>query len=268
MDVKKTAKRYFELTEHEKIKFLKQAYIKESLSFAVIAGMAGTYPNKIRRDANKLGVDSRDRSEAAKEALKSGRSIHPTEGTNRSEEVKIKISESQGKVWDSLDEEGRENRSKIGKDSWEKKSKTEQEKMRSLGGNAVRETSRTGSKMELFLFDELVKRNYRVQLHKKSWLQNIKLETDLFIEDLLTVIEIDGPSHFLPIWGEEALQAKIQADRQKDGLVLKNGLVMIRVRQTKRISQRYLREVLGKLLNVLEEIKQSFPEEDKRYIEL
>jgi hypothetical protein len=41
------------------------------------------------------------------------------------DEVKNKISESQGKVWDSLSTEDREKRSEIGKQSWENKSEKE-----------------------------------------------------------------------------------------------------------------------------------------------
>lgn len=268
MNIKKNANKYFDLTENEKIKFLKEVYLKRNISFRVIAEMVGTYPNRIRRDANRFGINSRDRSKAAKIALEVGRSIHPTEGIGHKEETKFKISESQGKVWDSLSDEEREYRSRLGKESWELKSDTDKKEFIRKGANAIRKTAQNGSRLELFLFDELVKLNYRVQLHKSSWLQNVKLETDLFIEDLLTVIEIDGPSHFEPVWGKERLRDKQDADRQKDGLVLKDGLVMIRIKQTKRISQRYMREVLGRLLEKLEEIKQSFPKEDKRYIEL
>ena len=268
MNIEKNATKYFDLTELEKTNFLEAAYINEGLSFGVIATMVGTYANKIRRDTIRLGIDPRGKSDAAKLALESGRSAHPTEGIGHNEDTKIKISKSQGKVWDSLDEEAREERSKIGKASWDKKTPEEQDKFRRMGGDAIRETSRNGSRMELFIFNELVRMNYRVQLHKRSWLQNLKLETDLFIEDLLTVIEIDGPSHHLPVWGEEALEKKQNADRQKDGLVLREGLVMIRIKQRKRISQLYMREVLANLLEKLDEIKQSFPTEDKRYIEL
>ena len=43
---------------------------------------------------------------------------------------------------------------------------------------------------------------------------------------------------------------------------------MIRIKQRKRISQLYMREVLANLLERLDEIKQSFPTEDKRYIKI
>ncbi|HAI17825.1 MAG TPA: hypothetical protein DCM10_07330, partial [Xanthomarina gelatinilytica] len=71
---------YSKLTDKEKKKFIKDNYIKKKLSFAQIAEIAGTYSNKIRRDANKFGINIRSRSQAAKVALNEGRSEHPTKG--------------------------------------------------------------------------------------------------------------------------------------------------------------------------------------------
>ena len=116
---------YSKLTDKEKKKFIKDNYIKKKLSFAEIAKIAGTYSNKIRRDANKFGITIRNRSEAAKIALNQGRSEHPTKGKGHDKSTRLKISEAQGKVWDSLYEEERQKRSEIGKQSWNKKSESE-----------------------------------------------------------------------------------------------------------------------------------------------
>ena len=67
---------YSSLNDKEKKKVLKQKYIKEKLSFAEIAKEFGTYANKLRRDASKLGIEIRTRSQAAKIALECGRSEH------------------------------------------------------------------------------------------------------------------------------------------------------------------------------------------------
>jgi hypothetical protein len=45
-------------------------------------------------------------------------------------------------------------------------------------------------------------------------------------------------------------------------------MVLIRIKQDKRISQRYFRNILNKLVEELEKIKTNFPEQDKRYIEI
>ena len=55
---------------------------------------------------------------------------------------------------------------------------------------------------------------------------------------------------------------------EKTGLILDQGLVLVRIKQTKRISQRYLRRVLEDLLNVLSDIKRKFPRKSEMYIEI
>jgi very-short-patch-repair endonuclease len=261
-------KMYADYDDKKKKNFLLQEYITNQKSFSEIAKQVGTYANKIRRDAKRLGVVSRDRSQAAKVALESGRSIHPTKDKRLSDEVKNKISESQGKVWDELSEDERRKRSKIGKDSWESRSEKEKKYIVQKGADAIREAARTGTRMEKFLLYELTDKKFEVQFHKEHLLKNQKLQIDLFIPKLRVAIEIDGPSHFRPVWGEDNLERNKRSDRQKTGLILGQGFVLIRIRQDKRISQRYFRRVLDSLVVELEKIKQSFPQENKRYIEL
>ena len=75
-------------------------YQKEKWSTYEIAEKLGTYPNKVRRILKINGVSIRSRSKAQKNALKKGRASHPTEGVEMSADTKLKISESQGRVWD------------------------------------------------------------------------------------------------------------------------------------------------------------------------
>ena len=119
-----------------------------------------------------------------------------------------------------------------------------------------------------FLLYELTKRSFEVQFHKEHLLKNQRLQIDLFVPKLRVAIEVDGPSHFKPVWGEENLERNQRSDRQKTGLILGQGFVLIRIKQDKRISQRYFRRVLDSLVEELEKIKKSFPQENKRYIEL
>ena len=119
------------------------------------------------RDAKKFGIRIRSRSESAKIALDRGRSKHPTKGKKRDSETKKKISESQGKVWDSLSAEERQKRSNIGKESWNKKTEQEKSDLIQKGSAAIRESARTGTKLERFLLEELTKRKYDVQFHRE-----------------------------------------------------------------------------------------------------
>jgi len=268
MTAKNDLQKYWDLPDDEKRSVLEDAYYNKNMSWIQISSALGTYPNKIRREAQKLGIQSRDKSCAQKVALESGRSTHPTKGKEVREDTRLKISECQGEIWDNLSEKERAARSLAGKKSWNQKTEKEKREIIKKGSDAIREASRTGSKLERFLLEALSERNYRVQFHREHWLKNQRFETDLFIEDLRTAIEVDGPSHFVPVWGEKNLVKNQRTDLEKTGLILGEGMALIRIRQTKRISQRYLRKVLEDLLTVLDQIRKEFPKESKRYIEL
>ena len=240
-------------------------YDNENKSTYEIADYFNTYPNKIRRILIKHGKKLKDRSEAQKNALDKGIVDHPTKGKKRSDNTKLKISKSQANVWDNLSEQEKEYRSLIGKETWNKKTEEEKRVFLQKAGDSIRQAAKIGSKMERFLLESLLSEGFRVEFHKTHWLQNAQLEMDLYIPELKTVIEVDGPSHFEPVWGHENLAKNKMSDLQKDGLVLQYGLVMVRVKQDKRLSQRYMRETLEQLLNLLKKIQRSYPPENERY---
>ena len=91
---------------------------------------------------------------------------------------------------------------------------------------------------------------------------------DLYLPQHRTAIEVDGPSHFKPVWGQDNLDKNIKADQQKTGLILQSDLVMIRIKQNQSLTQRYMRNTLKKLLTLLNNIKQHYPKENERYFEL
>tara|TARA_R110000824_G_scaffold10866_1_gene47588 strand:+ start:74941 stop:75708 length:768 start_codon:yes stop_codon:yes gene_type:complete len=227
-----------------------------------------TYPNKIRRILRKNGVALRSKSAAQKNALKKGRASHPTKGKTQSDATRRKISDSQGKIWDDMSEEDRQKRSDNGKDAWNQKSEEEKNQLIRKAQDAIRESSKIGSKMERFLLQRLTEEGFRVDFHKDHWLKNQQLQVDLFIPSLRAAIEVDGPSHFKPVWGMDNLIKNQRADRQKTGLILENGLVMIRIKQEKKLSQRYQREVEHRLFGLLKRIKDKYPKENERYFEI
>ena len=182
--------------------------------------------------------------------------------------TKLKISETQGEVWDNLNKKQRAYRSEIGKKSWEKKSEEEKAAIIKRAQDSVREASKKGSKLERFLLEELTSMNFGVEFHKEHWLRNQRLQVDLFIPSHLTAIEIDGPSHFKPVWGHENLEKNKRSDREKTALILSEGLALIRIKQEKRLSQRYMRHILSRLLKQLAEIKEFYPNENERYFEI
>ena len=243
-------------------------YHKNNMSWQEIANQIGTYPNRVRRDATKLGIESRSKSDAQKVALSEGRVEHPTEGKRQSQETKIKISESQGMVWDNMDDDEREYRSQIGLDSWNKKTEHEKSDFFKRSTEAIQEASRNGSKVELYLFEHLIELGYRVDKHKEHILQNEKFHIDLYIPSCRTAIEVDGPMHFEPVFGEEKIQKRIAADSQKNGLILSAGMVLIRVKLTKRESQRYLRQIADNVMGIINNIEKKFPRKNERYFEV
>ena len=99
-------------------------------------------------------------------------------------------------------------------------------------------------------------------------MQNQNLQVDLYLPQYSAAIEVDGPSHFKPVWGQDNLDKNIKADQQKTGLILQSNLVMIRIKQNQSLTQRYMRNTLKKLLTLLNNIKQHYPKENERYFEI
>lgn len=260
------ASTYGEMSAEEKEEFIKEAYLEEKMSWKAIAELCGTYPQKIRRDAIRLGIKSRSKSSAQKLALESGRHPHPTKDKERTEEEKFKISESMHKVWKDMDEDERERRREISKEIWNNKSPEEIREIREAAGKAVRKAAKEGSALEMYLFEHLLKKGYKVDFHKEHFLIRDRQQIDIFLPAMNVAIEVDGPSHFNPIWGDEVLAKNKERDRMKTGLILQKGLCIIRIRQRKALSQKYKRDILNRLFEELEKISQKFPEEGRRNI--
>lgn len=238
-------------------------------SMKEIAAEFDTYKNAIRRVLVKNGVEIRSRSEAQKLALETGRSKHPTEGRKRSEEEKILISDGMAKHWENMSAEEREKRSQIAKAQWDAMTEEERENLMAMANEAVRESSKNGSKLEKSLKEGLTNAGFIVEYHREGLIPNIKLQIDLFLPELGVAIEVDGPSHFFPVWGYESLQKTIEADAEKSGLLLVNGFIIIRVKHThKSVSAKLLRDVNSAVLDRVYEIRNKKPPKDKRFIEI
>lgn len=244
-------------------------YTLENKSTYEIAEICNTYPNKIRRVLISNGIEIKTKSEAQKNALKQGKSKIPTEGRVRSKEEKLKISLSLSKKWANISDEDYELRVKSAKERWNKLSDKKKHSMSEAAIKAIQLAGKEGSKLEKFLRDELGKHGHSIEIHKKNLIQNQNLEIDMYFPKLKTIIEIDGPSHFLPIWGEEKLQKQIKADLDKNGLILSKGFVIIRVKNlSDSLSLSGQEKLKNTLIELLNNIKTEFPKESKRYIEI
>lgn len=249
--------------------YIINAYTKENKSTYQIAEELNTYPNKIRRILISGGVEIKDKSEAQKNALKNGKAKIPTQGKPRTKEEKLKISTSQKRQWDNIDEAKYKKHVETAKKRWEGLSDEQKRNMSTLATKAIQLAGKEGSKLEKFLQEEFQQKGFKVEIHKKNLIPNANLEIDLYFPELKTIIEVDGPSHFLPIWGEEKLRKQIKADSHKTGLILSKGFVIIRVKNLSDNLSLASQEMLkNHLVELLESIKTKFPIKSRRYIEI
>ena len=259
---------YNKLSDKQKQDLLSKEYELKNKSFREIADIYGTYANKVRRDAIKYGIKIKDKSEAQKNALKNGKAIHPTQGTVRSEEVKNKIGTSVMNSWENLDAATLKKRKEKARQNWENLSDDIKQNILHEANMAVREASKSGSKLEKFLLQKLLSDGFKVDFHKEQSLLTTKLQIDLFLPTLNIAIEVDGPSHFEPVWGDENLKRNKGYDNKKTGLILGKGLVLIRIRQTKDFSKARAQSIYTSLKKHINNIQQQFPDKDNRNLEI
>ena len=259
---------YNDLSDQEKENLIKELYLGQNYSFHDIADKYGTYANKIRRDAKKFKVAIRNKSEAQKNALKTGNHKHPTKGTTRDSSTKEKIGMSVMNFWDNISDNELEKRKQIAKNNWDNMSEDQKNHIKKQANLAVRGASKLGSKLEKFLLDKLLADGHKVDFHKEQSLLNTKLQIDLFLPQDNIAIEVDGPSHFLPVWGDDVLDKNIKYDNKKTGLILGKGLVLIRIKQLKEFSKSRGNVLYQQLAEHINHIKIKYPDKDSRYIEI
>lgn len=218
-----------------------------------IAESLNTYPNKINRLLVKHGVKIRDKGEAQKIALAKGTASHPTKGRERTLEEKQKISNKLTDYWDTLDSDTYKDRVEVAKRVWSEKSEKEQAEMRASAARAMAKACKEGSKLEKFLKKELTRMGHETIFHKKGLVENHNLEIDLFLPNLNLIIEIDGPTHFLPIFGEEKLEKVIESDKEKNGLLISKGYTVLRFKYLcRRFGNKHKKLVVEKIKEFLE----------------
>lgn len=243
--------KYSELDIAGREALIQEQHVLGNKSLVQLAEEYGTYPNKLRRDAIKFNLKIRSKSEAQSIALKSGRSKHPTEGTKRPDEVKVKISEQRSEAWKNVSEEEKQKISERTKEQWNAMTPEERDNFRRKAAKAVRQAAFDGSKLERHIMTKLTEAGYMVEFHKEHVLQNERLQLDLFLPTIGVAIEVDGPSHFAPIWGNKTLQKNKRADSEKNGLLINRGFTVIRVIQDGPLSEKYKRDKANALLALI-----------------
>lgn len=220
-------------------------------STCVLAKEYDTYQNRIARILKKHNEPLRTSSEAQKIALEAGRSEHPTQGKKASEETKVSQSKSQTKRWATMAEADKIEFKEGAKERWETRSLESKKAMLTKAGYALQKASKEGSKAEKHIYSKLQEAGYTVVMHKKGLIPG-DYELDLYLPETNIVIEIDGPQHFLPVFGEELLAKNIRYDTIKNGLLMNKGITVIRVKYIiKHLSEKVKRELWDKILNTI-----------------
>jgi very-short-patch-repair endonuclease len=255
-------------------KKIKHLYEVENKSWAEIAEYYNTYANKILRFVQKNSdeentIVQKTRSEVQSQSLKKGRRKHPTQGKKRPEEVKRAIGTKQSKNWTNLSNDEKERRSEMARDAWDSKTDEEKENMRQAAIQGVLKASKEGSKFEIFVQENLLKDGYTVEPHKEDLIAIEKLHIDAFLPDYGIAIEIDGPAHFLPIWGDEKLHNHEKKDLHKNSILLRSGFTVLRVKcMTKNVSKTKMIEAYEKIKKEIEDIKNNPKQKHNELIEI
>tara|TARA_R110000850_G_scaffold226387_2_gene351642 strand:+ start:931 stop:1704 length:774 start_codon:yes stop_codon:yes gene_type:complete len=237
-------------------------------STIAIAKELNTYPKKIERILKKNGTTLRSRSESQTLAIKQGRAKHPTKGIKRTEEEKVKISKGVERAWKEMPVEAKENFRESARDRWKKMDPEKKREMQEKAGRALRMACIEGSKQEKFLKKKLEEMGYEVVMHKKGLIEG-NFEIDLLLSELNTIIEVDGPQHFLPIFGEDKLAQVTKMDSIKNGLLISKGYCVIRIKYLCKHTSRSVERRLWNLVSEeIEKVERGFPPKNKRFIEL
>lgn len=241
---------------------------RAGFSTSAIAKELGTYSKKIERILKKHQEPIRSKSEAAKLAIQTGRATHPTKGKKRTDEEKLAISKGVNKAWENMSDADRAEFRKNAKERWDNLDPLKRREMQEKAGRELQKTTKLGSRQERLVADKLRELGYSVVTHKKGLIGG-NLEIDLLLPDLNTIIEIDGPQHFLPVFGEEKLAKTIKADAKKNGLLIAKGFCVIRVKYLRKsMSQAVARDLWDAVYAEVQSIEKKFPPKSKRFIEL
>jgi very-short-patch-repair endonuclease len=228
-------------------------YLNHHMSAGKIAEKYKTYPNKILRTLRKAGINVKDRAEVQKEALETGQRAHPMKGKKHKKESKKKIGQKVMETYDGFSDDKKKEIEEIHRIRWNERTAESIIDMRTKGTQAIRKSSVEGSKLEKYLFENLQGRGFAVYMHQNIT-ENQKLEVDLIINKV--AVEVQGPSHYDPIYGQDKLMKNKQADLEKLNLLLQYGYSVIYIRNTcKRKSEVYYSGILKMLLETYEEVK-------------
>lgn len=184
----------------------------ENMSIRALSREIGCHPNELRRAMIKAEIPIKSRSESLKTAYETGK-IVARSGFTLSNDHKTKISKAnKGKV--------------VGlRNTTNNLIIKRNEAMRGRGASKNREAAKKGSKFERMLIDTFGELGYTVVSQHPIGSYKI----DIYFPKEKIAIEIDGPSHREPIFGDDKLANSLAKDKAKDEAMLNANMSVIRV---------------------------------------
>jgi very-short-patch-repair endonuclease len=240
--------------------YLYNEYFIKDRSLYQIAADNDTYANAIRSQLLKYGYKLKDKSQAQAARMKRDDYVHPTKGRQRTDAEKRLIGEGYSKKYVGKSDEFKKKRADISRERYNNMSNSEVAEFRHKAAIALKQTTIEGSRLEKFLKTELSHLGYNVEVQRDNLIENVNLRLDLFLPEIRTAIEIDGPMHSRDLFGEpDRFLKKINRDNEKNGLLLQSGYAIIRISYQKKLSQARMRIILDKLNVILLSLKSDFP---------
>lgn len=210
---------------------VRKLYLDQGLSMRKVASTLKVPLATLSRFMKKHGIGARDKAAAQKNYLRDN--THQMKGRKHTEETKKKISHRLGEFWDNLsDDEREEVKRRIGA-GWKRKwaAMSDQERRLTMEdlSNKARDAQGKGSRLERFIAEELRKRGYIVEERSTNYTAGKDFEVDLALPTERIAIEVDGPTHFLPIYGDEHLAQQQERDARKDDMINATGYSVLRI---------------------------------------
>lgn len=206
-------------------------YYNQGLSLRKISSLVGVPLATLYVFMAKNKIPMRDKSKAQKQYL--SENDHPMLGKEHSDETKQKISKSLEGFWDGLsDQEKEAYKEKMGaawKNKWASLSKKEKANIIEMLSAKSKET-KGSSKFEKFLAQAFKDAGFIVEEKTANYTPGQQFEVDIALPQVGIMIEVDGPTHFKPIYGEEALKLQQGRDNRKNDILLGARLQVLRIR--------------------------------------
>jgi hypothetical protein len=238
-------------------------YTSEKKSLRQVASKYNTTVNRVYNIIRKANV-LRNKSDANKGKPST------MKGKKHSPETLRKISVAVHKKLKNMDESVKANLYQRRRELWHSRSKEEQADFNKQSARGRNQSSRLGSKLEHFLQHALTSAGFVVYLHQEGYVPNSKIHFDLFLPDLMTVIEIDGPFHYKQVFTDhDSLSSTKRSDMLKEGVAATQKMRIVRVKQqSKTLSKFKMTELADKVIKLLETFRVGDVNETKFELEV